>query len=90
MISNWEEGLKLKKVSAILLGAVAAVAVLTGPSWAKTSDPPKSDNKPSSPACSVYQRMPDGSWGQAPCEEINSGAPANPKTSAKGTGDAAH
>ena len=86
----------MRKVFAIFFAAVAVVAVLAGPSWAKTSefqkpsDLPRSDNKPSAPACSVYQRMPDGSWGQAPCEEINSGAPANQKTSTRGTGDASH
>lgn len=80
----------MMKVFAIFFNTIVALAVLAGPSSAKPSDPPKSDNKPASPACSVYQRMPDGSWGPAPCEEINSGAPANQKTSTRGTGDASH
>ena len=80
----------MRKAFAIFFSAVAALVVLAVPSWARASDPPKSDDKPSAPACSVYQRMPDGSWEQAPCEEINSGAPANQKTSTRGTSEASH
>jgi hypothetical protein len=71
---------------AIFFGAAAALAILTGPSFARTSEAPKSDGKPPSASCSVYQQLPDGSWAQAPCQEVNSPRPANQMTSTKSSG----
>ena len=77
----------MREVVAIFFSALAVLAILTGPSLARTSDAPKPDSKPVQQACSAYQRLPDGSWGRAPCEEINSGVPAHQKTSTRSTGE---
>ena len=79
----------MRKAFAIFFSAVAAMALLAGPALARSSEGPKPESmQQTSPACSVYQRMPDGSWAHAPCEEINQAAPANQKTSTRSTGNA--
>jgi hypothetical protein len=78
----------MRKGFAIFSGAIAVAALVAGPVRARTSDGPKPESKQDSPACSVYQRLPDGTWAQAPCEEINSAAPAGQKASTRGPGKA--
>jgi hypothetical protein len=80
----------MRKLFRIFSGALTALALLAGPALARTSESPKPAGKQASPACSVYQRLPDGSWAQAPCEEINPAVPANQKTSTRSTGVASH
>jgi hypothetical protein len=64
----------MRTVSAILLGSVAALAILTAPVLAKTSDAQQTDEKPTSSPCHSYEQNPDGSWAQLPCQEL--GPPA--------------
>jgi len=52
-----------------VLFAAAAMAALTTPVLAKSSDAQKGEEKAASSSCSAYQQAPDGSWMQLPCKE---------------------
>ena len=56
----------------ILLGSIAALAVLSAPVLAKSSGSQKTDDKSAASPCSAYEQAPDGSWTPLPCGEIGS------------------
>lgn len=58
------------KSRGILFGSIAVLAVVSAPVLAKSQ---KADDKSSTPACSAYEKAPDGSWTPVPCQEIGSG-----------------
>ena len=71
----------MRLVIAVLLGATVVVA---GPSFAKTSDVPKTVDEPSSSSpCHAYEQGPDGSWKQLPCQEEGLKPQAAPKISTR-------
>jgi hypothetical protein len=72
----------MRKLNATLLGSIAALAILTAPLVAKTTDPKTADPQPSgetsaSSPCVSYQQKPDGTWAALACQEV--GAPAQPQ-----------
>jgi hypothetical protein len=73
---------------AILLGSIAAFALLTAPALAKTSNTqptsnaPSTDTTPVSSGCYSSQQNADGSWTQLPCQELGRPAPPAPRKSA--------
>jgi hypothetical protein len=75
---------------AIFLAALATLAVPAAPALARTSDLPNSNDKPAAPACNGYEQRPDGSWKQMPCQELNSGAAADPKSPTRSAGKTGH
>jgi hypothetical protein len=70
----------------IIFGAIAGVALSAGPSLSKNSEVQKPDENLSSSGCDGYAQQPDGSWKQMPCRELGPPAPANQKTTTRGTG----
>jgi hypothetical protein len=66
----------MRTVSAILFGSVAALAIVTAPALAKSSDVQQTDEKSTSSPCHSYEQKPDGSWAQLPCQEL--GGPPTP------------
>ncbi len=74
----------MRVVIAVLFGAMAVSA---GPSFAKTSDTPKTSNESSSsPSCHGYEQSPDGSWKQVPCQEDGFKPLASPAMSTRDPG----
>ncbi len=65
----------------VIIGALAASAILTAPAQARNSEAQKGEDKPSSSSCSAYQQAPDGSWEQLPCKET--GERSQPQTQHK-------
>jgi hypothetical protein len=61
------------KSGGILLGSIAALAVLSAPVLAKSAGSQKADDKSTASPCSAYEQAPDGSWTPRPCGEIGSG-----------------
>jgi len=57
---------------AIVVGAMAALASLAVPALAKHSAAPKASEQPASSGCSARQQTADGTWTQAPCQELGS------------------
>jgi hypothetical protein len=69
----------MRTVNATLLGSIAALAILTAPVIAKTTDPKAADPQQTdqtsvSSRCVSYQQKPDGTWAALACQEV--GAPA--------------
>jgi hypothetical protein len=79
---------------AILLGSIAAFALLTAPALAKTSNTQSpsniqspsntqsADTTPASSGCYSSQQNADGSWTQLPCQELGQPTPPAPRKSA--------
>jgi hypothetical protein len=80
----------MRVLIAILLAAIANLAVLAGPSLAKTPDAQNTSDQPSSPSCDGYEQNADGSWTHLPCREIGPDTRANPKTSARSADKTSH
>jgi hypothetical protein len=75
---------------AILLGSIAAFAVLTAPALAKTSNTQSTDTTPpASSGCYSSEQNADGSWTQLPCQE-GPAAPAPRKSAARSVEPATH
>ena len=74
---------------AILLGSIAAFAVLTAPALAKTSNVQPTDTPPAASGCYSSEQNADGSWTQLPCQE-GSGAPATRKSAGRSVERTAH
>lgn len=55
---------------AIFVGFIAVMVSLTAPALARHSDAMKSGEQPTPSPCSARQRMADGTWAQAPCQEL--------------------
>jgi hypothetical protein len=78
---------------AIVAGIVAALASLTAPALAKTSDAKNSDarnsdakttgEQPASSSCSALQQTADGTWARLPCQEVGSPQQAPHKSAAR-------
>ena len=75
---------------AIILGSIAALAVLTPPALAKNSDAQKVDDKSASPPCHAYQPAADGSWTELPCQEVGAGSQPQHKSAAKSPDEDPH
>jgi hypothetical protein len=69
---------------AILLGSVAAFAVLTAPALAKTSNTQATETTPASSGCYSSQQNADGSWTERPCQELGQPSAPAPRKSAAG------
>jgi hypothetical protein len=59
----------MRTASAIFAGSMAALAVLTTPMLAKTSDAQKTDDKSAASPCRAYEQTADGEWKPIPCQE---------------------
>jgi hypothetical protein len=68
---------------AILLGSIAAFAVLTAPALAKTSNTQSTETTAPSSGCYSSQQNADGSWTELPCQELGRPAPAPRKSAAR-------
>jgi hypothetical protein len=72
---------------AIFFGSAAALLTLAAPTLARNSSPnsplAKATEAPASASCHAYQQAADGSWTQLPCQEMDSKAPAHPRSAAK-------
>ncbi len=84
----------MRKACAILVGSIAALAVLATPSLAKsanatTAEAPKAADPSAPPACQSYVQTPEGEWKPVPCQELGAEAPT-PKKHAGGNANAAH
>ena len=77
---------------AILLGSIAAFAVLTGPALAKTSNTQPTETTPvASSGCYSSQQNADGSWAERPCQELGQPVPpASHKSAARSAEPATH
>ena len=75
---------------AILLGSIAAFAVLTAPALAKTSNTQPTDNTSASSGCYSSQQNADGSWTQLPCQELGQPAQPSRKSAARSVEQATH
>jgi hypothetical protein len=66
----------------IFAGSIAALAGLTAPAPAKSSNSPanakaqKIEDAPVAQGCHAYQQAPDGSWTPLPCQEAGPPVPA--------------
>jgi hypothetical protein len=63
--------------------ALAALALLATPVFAKNTKAQKAESEDSSPPCSSYQLGPDGNWEQVPCQEAGSRASSEHRAPAK-------
>ena len=59
----------MRTASAIFAGSMAALAVLTTPVLAKTSDTQKTGDKSAASPCRAYEQTADGEWKPIPCQE---------------------
>ncbi len=64
----------MRKPNTILIGPIAALAVVMAPVAArttdsKTADPQQTSDAPASSPCHSYQQKPDGTWQELPCQE---------------------
>jgi hypothetical protein len=77
---------------AILLGSIAAFAVLTAPALAKTSNTQPTETTPvASSGCYSSQQNADGSWTERPCQELGQPVPpASHKSAARSAEPATH
>jgi hypothetical protein len=75
------------QVAKLTFIAVAALAVLTTPAFAKSGKPQKENAEDSSPPCSSYQLGPDGNWEKLPCQEVGPRSPSQRHAPAKGQGE---
>jgi hypothetical protein len=64
----------MRIATVIFAGSVAALAQLATPVLANNSDSQKTDDKQAGSPCRAYQKGPDGSWQELPCQEM--GAPS--------------
>jgi hypothetical protein len=59
----------MRRANAILIGSLAALAVLTEPVLAKNPEAQPTLDKPASPACHSYEQDANGEWKPVPCQE---------------------
>jgi hypothetical protein len=64
----------MRRAGAILIGSLAALAVLTAPVLAKNPATPPTEDKPAGPACHSYEQDANGEWQPVPCQEGPAGA----------------
>jgi hypothetical protein len=63
----------------MLLGSLAALAIMAAPALAKHASIQPTEEKPAPPACHTLQPGPDGVWVERPCQELGTPAPAPAK-----------
>jgi hypothetical protein len=78
----------------IFVGFIAALAAFSEPALARNSNSPananaQTDERSVSQGCHAYQKAPDGSWTEVPCQEVGhlSAAPTSRGKSATRTPD---
>lgn len=73
-------------------GSLAAIAAISAPVLAKSSDRQKADDEKSATAagCQAYQQAVDGTWTQLPCGEEGSNGATQHRAATKGVGEDAH
>jgi hypothetical protein len=67
--------------------ALAALALLATPAFAKSAKSHKEVSEDTSPPCSSYQLGPDGNWEKLPCQEVGPRSPSQRRAPAKGQSD---
>jgi hypothetical protein len=72
------------------LGSLAAVALMTAPALAKSSNVQPTDEKPASSSCHSLQQGPDGAWIEIPCQELGSPARPQPKPAGRSAETTSH
>jgi hypothetical protein len=78
----------MRKACTLIMGTIAALAVLATPVLARTADAQKTDDKTTSPpACRSYEQTPEGEWKPIPCAEVGTEA-RTPRKPAAGNADA--
>jgi hypothetical protein len=80
----------MRTSSAILLGSIAAFAVLTAPVLAKTSNTQPTDTASTSSQCYSSEQNADGSWTQLPCQELGTQAQTPRKSAARSVEETTH
>jgi hypothetical protein len=67
----------MRITGSIFAGSIAVLAIATAPALAKNlnSNPSnahaqKIEDKPAAQGCHAYQKSPDGSWVELPCQEV--------------------
>jgi len=64
--------------------ALAALAVLAAPVFAKNTKAQKGESEEdASPPCFSYQLGPDGNWAALPCQELGTNSPSQHRTAPK-------
>jgi hypothetical protein len=64
--------------------ALAALAVLAAPVFAKNTKAQKGESEEdASPPCFSYQLGPDGNWAALPCQELGTNSSSQPRTPPK-------
>jgi hypothetical protein len=66
-----------------LFGSLSALALLTAPALAKSSNVQPDETSAPSP-CHTLQRGPDGAWIEIPCQEVGAPARAQPRPAGHG------
>lgn len=69
--------------SAMLLGLIAALLTLAAPTLARNSNHEQKTREAPASGCNAYQRAPDGTWTQLPCEEVGSKPATQPRSASK-------
>jgi len=59
----------MRRASAIVIGTLTALAVLTAPVLAKKPETPPTEDKPASATCHSYEQDANGDWQPVPCQE---------------------
>jgi hypothetical protein len=72
------------RVAKASLVALAALAVLAAPVFAKNTKAPKGESEEdASPPCFSYQLGPDGNWAPLPCQELGTNSSSQHRTPPK-------
>jgi hypothetical protein len=72
----------MRIAGAMLVGAMAALAVLAAPTLAKSSAVQKTEEPPVASPCHSYEQEADGSWKPVPCQELGPGQQARHRPAA--------
>lgn len=67
--------------------ALAALALLATPVFAKNTKTQKAETEDTSPSCSSYQLGPDGNWTPLPCQELGTRSSSQHRTPPKDHGE---
>jgi hypothetical protein len=68
----------------IFVGSVAALAALATSAVANNSVPQNAEERQASSPCQAYQKAPDGSWKELPCQEMGGASQPHRKSATKG------
>jgi len=70
--------------------ALAALALLATPVFAKNTKAPKAEGEDASPPCSSYQLGPDGNWAKLYCQELGTHSSSQHRAPPKSHDEEAH